>query len=88
VNLRGTGNTFPKVIVDGMPRGELDALRSISVFEIQELRFLNSGDATTRFGTGYAAGAIEVITKSVTDGSGSGAGWSTRKELPIKSGIG
>lgn len=63
VNVRGSGHQSPKVIVDGMPRGEIDQLRAISVFEIQEIRFLNSGDATTRFGTGYVAGAIEVITR-------------------------
>lgn len=63
VNVRGSGHQSPKVIVDGMPRGEIDQLHTISVFEIQEIRFLSSGDATTRFGTGYVAGAIEVITR-------------------------
>ena len=64
VNTRGAGNVHPRLVVDGMPRGDLDQLRAISVNNIREIRFMNSADATTRFGTGYAAGAIEVITKA------------------------
>jgi hypothetical protein len=64
VNVRGSGHLAPRLIVDGMPRGPLEGLRAISVHSIEEIRFMNSSDATTRFGTGYAAGAIEVITRS------------------------
>lgn len=64
VNVRGSGQVYPKVAVDGMPRGELGDLRTISAHAIQEIRFLSSADATTRFGTGYAAGVIEIRTKS------------------------
>ncbi len=63
VNVQGSGQVYPKLAVDGMPRGELDQLRSISVHSIQEIRFFNSADATTRFGTGYPAGVIEVRTR-------------------------
>jgi hypothetical protein len=64
VNVRGSGQVYPKVAVDGMPRGELGDLRTISGHTIREIRFLNSADATTRYGTGYAAGVIEIRTKS------------------------
>jgi hypothetical protein len=53
----------PKVAVDGMPRGELGQLRTISAHLIKEIRFLTSADATTRYGTGYAGGVIEIITR-------------------------
>ncbi|MFC1659975.1 hypothetical protein ACFL3S_00735 [Gemmatimonadota bacterium] len=63
VNVSGSGHQYPKVVLDGIPQGELDALRMISVPHILEIRFLNSADATTRYGTGYVAGAIEVKTR-------------------------
>ncbi len=64
MNLRDSGQVYPRISVDGMPRGEIDQLRTISGHLIREIRFLNSADATTRFGTGYAAGLIEIRTKS------------------------
>jgi hypothetical protein len=64
VNVRGSGHQYPKVAVDGILQGELDALRRISVLHILEIRFLNSADATTRYGTGFPAGIIEVTTRA------------------------
>jgi len=59
---RGRGNT--RVIVDGAARmGGIDELRSFRVPDIQEVEFLSASDATTRFGTGYEAGAILVQTR-------------------------
>ena len=56
----GGGSSLPKVLVEEAPFGEVDDLRSMDVSEIDELRFLGAADATTRFGTGYPAGAILV----------------------------
>ena len=64
VDVRGSGQVYPRVAVDGMPWGDMDQLRAISVHIIQEIRFLSSADATTRYGTGYAAGVIEIRTKA------------------------
>ncbi|MDX1566596.1 MAG: hypothetical protein R3223_02275 [Longimicrobiales bacterium] len=66
--LRARGSSFtggrqlPSVFVDGTRYGEIDALRSLNVSEIAEIEYLDSRDATTRFGTGYPAGAIMVTT--------------------------
>ena len=56
----GRGSIFPKVMVDESQYREIDDLRSMSVSDIDEMRFLGPADATTRFGTGYPAGVILV----------------------------
>jgi len=53
----------PRVIVDGSPRGEVDALRQITAIAVKEIRYLSAGDATTQYGTGYDGGAIVVSTR-------------------------
>ena len=58
-----TGRNQPEVFVDGRPFGSLDALHQIGTEVIETIRFLSAADATTRFGTGYPAGIIEVITR-------------------------
>lgn len=51
------------VFVDGIPEGDLEALQRLIVRNVREIRFYSSSDATTRFGTGYPGGVIEVLTK-------------------------
>lgn len=52
------------VILDGVrQQGSLEVLRSMRAGEVQEVRFLNARDATTRYGTDMNAGAIEVVSK-------------------------
>ena len=50
-----SGQIFARVVVDGVASGGLDDLRSMRGSDIEEMRYLNARDATTRFGTGYAA---------------------------------
>jgi hypothetical protein len=62
--LTSRGRGTPVIVVDGTPRqGGTDELRSLRVSDVQELRYLSASDATTRFGTGYEAGAILVTTR-------------------------
>ncbi len=58
-----TGRNYPEVFVDGRPFGALDSLHQIGAETIDVIRFHSASDATTRFGTGYPAGIIEVITR-------------------------
>lgn len=52
------------VILDGVKQqGSVEILRSMRAGDVEEVRFLNARDATTRYGTDMMAGAIEVITK-------------------------
>jgi len=55
---------FPMVHVDGSARGSSEEiLASIPCAEVQEMRYMNASDATTRFGTDYADGLILIMTK-------------------------
>lgn len=51
-----------QVYVDNQRFGTLSALSSIPKSEIREIRWLSASEATQRFGTGNAAGAI-VLTR-------------------------
>ena len=62
-SLRQPNNQRPVVVVNNVPQASLEALRSISARDVQYVRFLSAPDATTRFGTGYIAGVIEVVLK-------------------------
>jgi hypothetical protein len=58
-----SGTTAPVVVVDNVRAGDLEMLRSISTQNVQQLRYISPSDATTRWGTGYTGGAIEVIMR-------------------------
>jgi hypothetical protein len=63
-SLRGSGSrTYPSVFLDGRPYGSLDVLAQLETEHIEELRYISGSDATTRYGTGYPAGIIDVITR-------------------------
>ena len=51
------------VYLDGMFYGKLETLKTLNVEEIREIQFINSGDATTRFGTDHPGGAILISTR-------------------------
>lgn len=54
----------PMVHVDGnIQMGGADALHNLRAADVQEMRYLNAADATTRFGTNYVSGVILVTTK-------------------------
>jgi hypothetical protein len=56
------GGNEPVAYVDGVRYGTLDDLRNVAVDTIREIRWIDSRDATTRYGTGHQGGVIEVIT--------------------------
>ena len=51
------------VFLDGHRYGDVETLKTMSVQSIREIRFLTPSDATTKYGTGFTAGIIEVLTK-------------------------
>lgn len=54
----------PRVYIDDTPLGEgLGVLRQMRPDDVLEIRYLSAADATQRFGTGNAGGAILVQTK-------------------------
>lgn len=62
-SLRAPNTPRPAVIVNSVPQASLESLRTISARDVQYVRFLSAPEATTRFGTGYMAGVIEVVLK-------------------------
>lgn len=56
-----TGRVYPKVFVDSRPYGEINALYGFGIETVEEIRFISASDATTRFGTGYPGGIINII---------------------------
>jgi hypothetical protein len=51
------------VFVEDVRLGEVDQLRTVMRATIQEIRYINATDATTRWGTGYSNGVILVRLK-------------------------
>jgi len=43
--------------------GGSDQLRQIAKTDIREIRYFNSSEATTKWGTGHSAGAIQVVSR-------------------------
>ena len=52
-----------KIYLDGTPYEGVGSLATIPAATVQEVRWLSPMDATTRYGTGNTAGAIEVTTR-------------------------
>ena len=61
--LRRTGfrNDLPSAVIDNQEY-ELEFLEGMQPEEVETLRFLNPGEASFRWGSGYPSGAIEVRT--------------------------
>ena len=53
-----------KLYLDGIAYGGLESLATIPAASVMDVRWLSALDATTRFGTGNAAGAILVSSRS------------------------
>jgi hypothetical protein len=70
--LRGRGRVsmnqpeaqFPVVYVNGLRAGRLEALRTITASDVDEIRYISAADATTRWGTGHTGGVIAVRIRS------------------------
>ena len=50
------------VFMDNVHIGGVESLYNIAVERIAQIRFFDAADATSRWGTGFSGGAIEVIT--------------------------
>jgi hypothetical protein len=54
------------VYLDRQRYGRIETLREIPVATIEEIRFLNVGEANNMFGMGHPHGAIQVVTRRGT----------------------
>lgn len=56
--------TIPIIVyMDDIRLGEVGSMVNIPASRVKEIRFINSRDATTRYGTGHSSGVILVTTK-------------------------
>jgi hypothetical protein len=56
------GSRLPAVLINNT-RQNAESLRTLAVSDVESLRFVEARDATTRFGTGYVNGLIEVVPR-------------------------
>ena len=56
-------NSNVMAFVDEIKLGELSQLRGIGASEVKEIRYISATDATTKWGTGYMNGVIQVIRR-------------------------
>jgi hypothetical protein len=55
--------SLPRVYIDNIAYGDLGQLTNVNASQIREIRYINSRDATTQWGTGHMGGVILVLTK-------------------------
>ena len=63
--ITGTTTVSGQVVVysDGTRLGDVEQLRGITASSIASVRYYSASEAQTKWGSGHAGGAIEVITK-------------------------
>lgn len=60
---RDVEGNLPIVFVDEQRLGAVGSMRGLPIDNVREIRFIAPRDATTRWGTGYTAGVIMVVTR-------------------------
>jgi hypothetical protein len=65
LSLRGRGNAAVSVVayLDDVRLTDLRSLQNVWRERVYEIRYLSASEATTRWGTGHASGAVLVITR-------------------------
>lgn len=58
-----SGPAYARVAINGIFRGELVELRQVGADDVESMRFFSAVDATTKYGTGFMGGVIEVTTR-------------------------
>ena len=59
----GGRSAQPVLIIQNVRAGDLEQLRTIAVQDVLQMRYISASDATTRWGTGFTGGAIEVTMR-------------------------
>ena len=58
------GQPLPRIMMNGSQLGGVEVLRGMQATDVTSVRYLDSADATTRYGTGYTGGAIELESRA------------------------
>ena len=59
----GAGSQDVRLYIDNVRMNDMSGLSTVPANRIKEIRFLSARDATTRFGTDHAGGAILLTSK-------------------------
>jgi hypothetical protein len=62
-SIMNSGTGMPVVFMNTVRHGNVDLLRSMTLPEIREIRYLTGPEATQLFGTGVSGGVIQVILR-------------------------
>ena len=62
-SINGSGADRPVLVLDNTILSDANLLRQLRASSIQRVEVLGPGDATGRFGTGSAAGAVLIFTR-------------------------
>ena len=62
LRVRGGSGTI-QVMMNSVRVGDVTFLQTVRADNVIEVQFVNSRDATTKWGTGFTAGAIDIITR-------------------------
>jgi hypothetical protein len=58
--VNASARTRPVVFVDNTEYGEIEALRNFPASRVEEVRYFSGPEATTKFGSSYGAGVIQL----------------------------
>ncbi|CAN5689237.1 hypothetical protein BH23GEM11_BH23GEM11_14470 [soil metagenome] len=69
-SIQNPGSDLPVIYLGEVRHGDIESLRGFSLGGLEELRFINASNATTRYGSGHAGGVIRVTLQrsSALDG--------------------
>jgi hypothetical protein len=62
--VNATARSRPVVFVDATEYGEVESLRNFPASRVEEVRFYPGSEATTKFGSTYGAGVIQLKLRS------------------------
>ena len=63
-SVSGSANRFPGVMLSNNVMDDVAILHTLPVTDVESMRYLDARDATTRFGTGYVNGLIEIFPRT------------------------
>lgn len=61
--LQSRAGDVVQLYIDGSRRTNVRDLQSMRIAEVEQMEYMSASDATTRYGTGHAGGAILLTTR-------------------------
>lgn len=61
--LQSRSGDIVQLYIDGSRRSNVRDLQTLRIGEVEQMEYMSSNDATTRYGTGHAGGAVLVTSR-------------------------